>query len=339
MGFEEKYKKDPEHYNKKIFGKQKVKLYKLKHWIFDFGGVMVETPNIVKNLIGIINADLGTTISKEDTFLGLHRRRLSAGRISAREFLEIIFAHYFYPYQKKDGALPVKNVNVEYYIALWFELYSKVTQISPEMEGIVERLHKARYSVSLLSNTYDIHVKSNKLKGFFDLFDNLFLSSQLHLRKPDIEKYKYVLKELDAKGKECIFIDDKLMNLVPAKKLGIYVIRFKSFEKFNKYLGYMGIEDLEDDLLIKIQTKYKEYKTSEKKLKGIKKSYEKAKKKYKKLKKDKWKDFSQYRKAKKNLREIESIYKNKKYEYKELKHIKKEILETKFKMDEDEKDP
>jgi len=26
MGFEEKYKKDPEHYNKKIFGKQKVKL-------------------------------------------------------------------------------------------------------------------------------------------------------------------------------------------------------------------------------------------------------------------------------------------------------------------------
>jgi len=328
--FEEKYKKDPEHYNKKIFGKQKVKLYKLKHWIFDFGGVMVETPNIVKNLVGIINADLGTSISKEDTFLGIHRRRLSSGRISDREFLEILLNHYYYPHQKKDTALPPKKVN--------FELYSKVTQISPEMEGIIERLHKAGYTVSLLSNTYDIHVKSNKLKGFFDLFDNLFLSSQLHLRKPDIEKYKYVLEVLDAKGKECIFIDDKLMNLVPAKKLGIFVIRFKSFEKFNKYLGYMGIEDLEDDLLIKIQTKYKEYKTSEKELKGIKKSYEKAKKKYKKLKKDKWKDFSQYRKAKKKLREIEITYNNKKYEYKELKHIKKEILETKFKMDEDEKD-
>ena len=135
-----------------------------------------------------------------------------------------------------------------------------------------------------------------------------------------------------------IVIDDKLMNLVPARNLGIFVIRFKSPEKFKKYLGYMGIQELEDDLRQKIQSKYEQYKTSEKELKGIKKSYEKAKKKYKKLKKDKWRDFSKYRKAKKNLREIESTYKNKKFEYKELKQIKKEILETKFKMDEDEKD-
>ena len=35
--FEEKYKKDPEHYNKKIFGKQKVKLY-----YFNFIGNIVE---------------------------------------------------------------------------------------------------------------------------------------------------------------------------------------------------------------------------------------------------------------------------------------------------------
>ena len=99
--FEEKYKKDPEHYNKKIFGKQKVKLYKLKYWIFDFGGVMVETPNIVKNLVGIINADLGTSISKIDSYLAKHRRRLSSGRISAREFLELLFDHYYYLLKKK----------------------------------------------------------------------------------------------------------------------------------------------------------------------------------------------------------------------------------------------
>jgi len=335
--WEEKYKKDPEHYNKKIFGKQKVKLYKLKHWIFDFGGVMVETPNIVKNLVGIINADLGTSISKEDSFLAKHRRRLSSGRISAREFLELIIENYYYPNQKKDGALPSKKVNIEYYLALWFELYSKVTQISPYMEEIVERLHKAGFTVSLMSNTYGIHVKSNKLKGFFDLFDYCFLSNELHLRKPDIEKYKYVLKSLDAKGKECIFIDDKLMNLVPARKLGIFVIRFKSPEKFKKYLGYMGIQELEDDLRQKIQRKYEQYKTSEKELKQVKKDYENAKKKFKKLKKEKWKEFSKYRKAKKNLNQAEEAYKNKKFEYKELKQIKKDVLEIKFKLDDEEK--
>ena len=336
MGFEEKYKKDPEHYNKKIFGKQKVKLYKLKHWIFDFGGVMVETPNIVKNLVDIINADLGTSISKEDSFLAKHRRRLSSGRISAREFLELLLDQYYYPSQKKNGALPAKKVNIEYYLALWFALYSKVTQISPNMEEIVERLHKAGYSVSLMSNTYDIHVKSNELKGFFDLFDHLFLSSKLHMRKPDIEKYKYVLKKLGAKGKECIFIDDKLMNLVPARKLGIIVIRFKSVEKFKKYLGYMKIAELEDELLQKIQNKYEQYKASGEDLKQVKKEYDKAKKKYKKLKKDKWRQFSKYRKVKKNLNKAEEAYKNKKYEYKELKKIKEDILEVKFKLDDEE---
>ena len=334
--WEEKYKKDPEHYNKKIFGKQKVKLYKLKHWIFDFGGVMVETPNIVKNLVGIINADLGTSISKEDSFLAKHRRRLSSGRISAREFLELIIQNYYLPNQKKEGALPPKKVNIEYYLALWFELYSKVTQLSPNMEEIVERLHKAGYTVSLMSNTYGIHVKSNKLKGFFDLFDNYFLSNELHLRKPDIEKYKYVLKKLDAKGKECIFIDDKLMNLVPARKLGIIVIRFKSVEKFKKYLGYMKIEELADELYKKIQGKYEQYKASGEDLKQMKKEYEKAKKKYKKLRKDKWRQFSKYRTAKKNLNKAEETYKNKKYEYKELKKIKDNILEVKFKLDDEE---
>ena len=114
-------------------------------------------------------------------------------------------------------------------------------------------------------------------------------------------------------------------------------------DKFNRVLesiinGLSEFAGVLDDLGKQSTMMLKLLNKSIKELKGIKKSYEKAKKKYKKLKKDKWKDFSQYRKAKKNLREIETTYNNKKYEYKELKHIKKEILETKFKMDEDEKD-
>ncbi|MHA1689699.1 MAG: HAD-IA family hydrolase [Promethearchaeota archaeon] len=66
-----------------------------------------------------------------------------------------------------------------------------------------------------------MHAKSNELKGFFELFDHVFLSYELSMRKPEIEKYKYVLKKLNAKPEECIFIDDKLVNLVPARKLGI----------------------------------------------------------------------------------------------------------------------
>ena len=57
------------------------------------------------------------------------------------------------------------------------------------MEEIVTRLHKAGYVVSLVSNTYDIHAKSNELRGFYKLFDNVFLSNEIGLIKPDVKKY------------------------------------------------------------------------------------------------------------------------------------------------------
>ena len=224
MSFEKKYEKDKEYYNEKVFKTQKIKLYHLKHWIFDFGGVMIEGQKVVSQLFKIINSDLGTSISKQDPYIGTLRRRSSAGLINGKEFLEKIFEKYSI------------NAEVNHYLELWFKVYTESTQISPEMEEIVERLHKANYIVSLMSNTYDVHAKSNELRGFYDIFDNVYLSNELHMRKPEIEKYKYILKKLDAKPKHCIFIDDKLMNLVPARKLGINVIRFKSFEQFQGYL-------------------------------------------------------------------------------------------------------
>ena len=37
----------------KMFKKQKVRLYKIKHFIFDFGGVLIEKTFVLKNLLTI----------------------------------------------------------------------------------------------------------------------------------------------------------------------------------------------------------------------------------------------------------------------------------------------
>lgn len=325
MSFEKKYHKDKEKYDKVLFKSQKVKIYELKHWVFDFGGVMIGTPNVVKRLLVIINKDLGTSIYKEEPFVMKTRRHLSSGVISSKEFLEKIFEKYY----AKD-----KTPNVNHYLDLWFNLYTELTPISPEMEEIVERLHKTGYHVSLLSNTYDIHARSNELRGFFDLFDDVFLSNELHMRKPEIEKYKYVIKKLDTKPKRCIFIDDKLMNLVPARKLGMTVIQFESFEKFKNYLTALGIEDIDNDLREKIIQKYKIYKTSKEEYKSAKKHVKKHKKELKKIKKKKGKMSFKYRKLKKKLRYAETNYKKRKSDYQEQKKTKKTILEPKFKLEE-----
>ncbi|MFX1326963.1 MAG: HAD family hydrolase [Promethearchaeota archaeon] len=310
----------------KIFEKQKVKLYKIKHFIFDFGGVLIEKTFVLKNLFDIIEADLNISIPREDnSYIKKFRRSLSSGRISSHEFLEKIFEKYYYPYQKTNGSLPPKKVNVEYYIELWFEIYSQVTEFSSDMAEIIERLHQADYKVSLMSNTHDLHAKSNLLKGFYDNFDHVFLSNEIGLIKPDMEKYKYVLKKLDTKPKNCVFIDDKIRNLVPARELGITVIRFESFKNFRKTLEDLGIGEISKDLRHKIKQKYKKYKKS-------KKEYKKAKKEFKKVKKEYLKKKGKSLKRRIEFQKKRSYYQKKKSEYKKQKEKKKHELVSKIRV-------
>ena len=310
----------------KIYGeKQKVRLYKIRHFIFDFGGVLIEKTFVLKNLLDMIEADLNISIPrKSNSYIRKIKRSLSSGRISSRDFLDKIFNKYYYPFQQ-EGALPPKKVNVEYYVELWFDLYSQVTNISSEMAEIIERLHQADYIVSLMSNTHDIHAKSNFLKGFYDIFDNVFLSNEIGYIKPEMAKYKYVLKKLDTKPKKCIFIDDKIQNLVPARELGIIVIRFESFEKFKKQLNELGIGDISKDLRNKIKKKYKKYKKT-------KKEYKKAKKEYKKAKKEYLKKKGKAPKKRKEYQRKRSQYRKKKTEYKKQREKKKDELITKIRV-------
>ena len=311
----------------KIYGKkQKVRLYKIKHFIFDFGGVLIEKTFVLKNLLDIIETDLNISIPRdENSYSRKVKRGLSSGRITTQKFLQKLFEKYYYPFQKTDGALPPKKVNVEYYVELWFDLYSQVTNLSLDMAEIIERLHQADYTVSLMSNTHDIHAKSNFLKGFYDIFDNVFLSNEIGFIKPDLDKYKYVLKKLDTKPKKCVFIDDKIQNLVPARDLGIIVIRFESFEKFKTQLNELGVGNISKDLRNQIKKKYKRYKKSKKDYKKAKKEYKKARKEYLKKKGKSVKRRVEYQKKR-------SQYRKKKAEYKKQREKKKDELVTKIRV-------
>ncbi len=307
---------------------QKVKIWKLKHFIFDFGGVMlIEKTFALGNLLEIVKSDLKIDVDiRHQPYFKKNRRRLSSGRINAREFLKGVIENCCYPYMNKDErALPLKKPNVEYYLELWFNLYSQFANLSAEMEEIVHRLHDAGYKVSLMSNTYDIHARSNQLKGFYDIFDNIFLSNEIGFRKPEMEKYKHILKKLDTKPKQCVFIDDKLKNLVPARELGFIIIQFKSIDKLKQKLSEMGIGEISKNVRQEIKNKYKQYEMSKKQYKKAKKLYKKAKKEY--LVKNKK---SKQRRIEFQKRHAE--YKSKKQEYKKKKEMKKHELTSKFEV-------
>ena len=309
---------------------QKVRLYKIKHFIFDFGGVLIEKTFVLDNLFELIEHDLSIKIPQKDStpFLRKVRRRLSKGVISAREFLNLVIDKYNNPQENESISLPPKQVNIEYYLELWFNLYTKVTKISSDVALLIDRLHQGGYIVSLMSNTYDIYARSNELRGFYELFDNVFLSNEIGLIKPDMDKYKHVLNKLGAKPKNCVFIDDKLRNLIPAHKLGIIVIKFESFEQFNSQLNELGISKIKPNLRKEITKRYEYYKKVKREYKKIKSEYKNAKKEYLDKK-------YSIRKLEKRREEFElkrERYKEKKKKYESEKRKKKNELESKVKL-------
>ncbi|MFX0186950.1 MAG: HAD-IA family hydrolase [Candidatus Hodarchaeota archaeon] len=311
----------------KMFGRQKVKLYKIRHIIFDFGGVMSERSFVLKNLLDSIESDLKIKIPRIDNpYIKKLKRKLSSGRLTSREFLEKISDRYYYPYQKHNGALPAKKVNLDYYLELWFELHTKLTKLSSDMKNIVETFHSAGYTVSLMSNVYDVYAKSNELRGFYDSFDYVFLSNEIGLIKPKIDKYKYVLKKLDAKAKQVIYIDDKIQNLVPARKLGMIVVNFESFKKFKQQLDCIGLKEISKSYRQEINEKYKVYKMKNKQYKKAKKAYKKAKKKLLKKKGKSAKISTELEQKREEFYKI-------KLEFKKEKEIKKHELILKCELD------
>jgi putative hydrolase of the HAD superfamily len=83
--------------------------------------------------------------------------------------------------------------------------------------------------IYLLSNTNAIHIDAFKKQlgntkwlAFCKLFDKMYLSHELGLRKPDVKIFEHILKEQTLKSEEVFFIDDSPQHIASAKKIGIH---------------------------------------------------------------------------------------------------------------------
>lgn len=95
---------------------------------------------------------------------------------------------------------------------------------------------KEKYKVIVLSNTNSIHIKAfNKILEKVSGKDSLtyfahhvFLSHELHMRKPDEEIYREILRLSGSNATESLFMDDKLENLKGAEKTGVQTMHISS---------------------------------------------------------------------------------------------------------------
>ena len=89
---------------------------------------------------------------------------------------------------------------------------------------------------SLEINEYRVH-KFN-LRRYFQAF---FCSCYLGVRKPEEQIYKLALKISQREPQECVFIDDRDLNLECARELGMHTIQFQNVDQLRKDLAQLGI--------------------------------------------------------------------------------------------------
>jgi len=68
-------------------------------------------------------------------------------------------------------------------------------------------------------------------------FDKLFVSSKIHLAKPDAKAYRYVVKNLKINPGQALMVDDRQENISAAKEIGMQGIVFKNTSQFKKALA------------------------------------------------------------------------------------------------------
>ena len=100
---------------------------------------------------------------------------------------------------------------------------------------------KENYKLILLSNTNEVHL--NEIYHYMQYefgediltpnFHHCYYSQEIGLRKPNQEIYEFVLQNENLAPETCLFLDDKLENLIQPQKLGIHThhINFNQFSK------------------------------------------------------------------------------------------------------------
>jgi len=123
------------------------------------------------------------------------------------------------------------------------DYYEKALSLNPSDQWAIDNLE---YVKNKLQGKYKLAILSNQIKSwlepileekkFGEIFDTIVTSYEVGSAKPDIKIYKEVLGKLNVKAEECVYIEDRIKNLEPAKILGMKTIEFKNYNQCVKDL-------------------------------------------------------------------------------------------------------
>jgi len=184
--------------------------------IFDLGGVLVRTEDPTPRArlaqsLGMTPSELSRIIYDSET-----ARLATLGAITTREHWEAV--------RRRLGlsAEELKNVPVEFWGGDTLD------------EALVNYLRtlRPRYKTALLSNAWDdLRRVVEESWMIADAFDEVIISAEVGLAKPDPRIYRLALARLDVEPGAAVFVDDFEENVEGARAVGMQAIQFRSPEQ------------------------------------------------------------------------------------------------------------
>lgn len=117
------------------------------------------------------------------------------------------------------------------------------SQEIPGTMDVLRRLAATKtYLLCTLNNeSRDMNAYRIEKFGLRRYFDAFLSSCYLGIRKPDAGIYQRALDITQRKGEECVFIDDRALNLECARELGMRTIQFKDAAQLERELKGLNI--------------------------------------------------------------------------------------------------
>ena len=111
----------------------------------------------------------------------------------------------------------------------------------PGTRDVINKL-KQNYRVAGFTNMSPEMFALYTVKWQFSrVFDKVFHSGELGMRKPEAKAFREVLRRLNAQPKNVIFIDDRAENVEAARNVGIQGIQFKSPSQLKAALRQLNV--------------------------------------------------------------------------------------------------
>lgn len=123
---------------------------------------------------------------------------------------------------------------------IW-DTFFKTQTLNKELISLIVKLKKL-YKIILFSNHEATLLKKllthHKINH---LFDEVIISSEHKMKKPDPNFFKLLVKKSGVNKNEMVFIDDHIYNVDASNKLGIKSLHFQNFQKLRDDLKKIGV--------------------------------------------------------------------------------------------------